>query len=273
MTAVAAGPGAGAGGGRAASRRVRRGFGISPRSDSTNDSRWRCAAAGAPEGTSVLADAQRAGRGRRGRVVVLAAGRRAVSVGDRPAARPGRDALARHARGRRRRRAGAAGRHRRCPSSSNGRTTSSSGGRGESSAACCASRSGSARPWMRSSSASASTCILPRFRPRSRSRATSIETELGRPIDRAPVVVDVLASLAEVIDRLWRHDHAWVRSEWRRFGRAGLGGASVRWSEQGQDRRGLARDIDDEGALLVDAEGRTQRLVAGEVTWERLGRE
>jgi biotin-(acetyl-CoA carboxylase) ligase len=61
--------------------------------------------------------------------------------------------------------------------------------------------------------------------------------------------------------------------EWRRFGGAGLGGAAVRWNDRGVDRRGAARDIDLDGALVVDADGRTERLVAGEVTWERLSRE
>jgi biotin-(acetyl-CoA carboxylase) ligase len=35
----------------------------------------------------------------------------------------------------------------------------------------------------------------------------------------------------------------------------------------------MARDVDETGALLVDAEGRRERLVAGEVQWERLNRE
>jgi biotin-(acetyl-CoA carboxylase) ligase len=46
----------------------------------------------------------------------------------------------------------------------------------------------------------------------------------------------------------------------------------VRWSDQGSERRGLARDIDEDGALLVESNGRVERLVAGEVMWERLAR-
>ena len=104
-------------------------------------------------------------------------------------------------------------------------------------------------------------------------RATSLETELGRPIDRTPLIVEVLSSLAHVTGRLWAGDLAWVCDEWRRFGRAGLGGGLVRWTDQGQDRRGIARDIDDTGALVVEAGGNRHRLVAGEVLWERLGRD
>lgn len=103
-------------------------------------------------------------------------------------------------------------------------------------------------------------------------RATSVETELGRSIERAALVVELLARLRDALDRLRAGESSWVCQEWRRWGRAGLGGASVRWSDQGAERRGLARDIDEDGALLVESNGRVERLVAGEVTWERLAR-
>jgi biotin-(acetyl-CoA carboxylase) ligase len=82
----------------------------------------------------------------------------------------------------------------------------------------------------------------------------------------------VLARLRDALERLRAGESAWVCQEWRRWGRAGLGGASVRWSDQGSERHGLARDIDEDGALLVESNGRVERLVAGEVTWERLAR-
>ena len=50
----------------------------------------------------------------------------------------------------------------------------------------------------------------------------------------------------------------------------GLGGAPVRWQDAQSERRGLARDIDEDGALLVEVGGASVRLVAGEVIWERL---
>jgi BirA family biotin operon repressor/biotin-[acetyl-CoA-carboxylase] ligase len=101
-------------------------------------------------------------------------------------------------------------------------------------------------------------------------RATSLETELSRAIDRSRLVVEILAGLADVTRRLWDGDRGWILDEWRRFGRAGLGGAPIRWNDRGTERQGAARDIDTDGALLVDTDGRRERLVAGEVTWERL---
>jgi len=105
-------------------------------------------------------------------------------------------------------------------------------------------------------------------------RATALELELGRPVDRAAFVVEMLASLSEVTERLARGDRAIVLDEWRALGRSGLGGAAVHWNDDEGPRRGAARDVANDGALVVDAGGgRIERLVAGEVFWERLSSE
>jgi BirA family biotin operon repressor/biotin-[acetyl-CoA-carboxylase] ligase len=106
-----------------------------------------------------------------------------------------------------------------------------------------------------------------------RDRATSIEAELGRPVSRAAIVTEVLAEVRDGIDRLRRGGHDWVLQNWRRFGQVGLDAAPVRWQEHGEWRRGIARDIDSLGALVVERDGRLEHLVAGEVLWERLSRE
>jgi BirA family biotin operon repressor/biotin-[acetyl-CoA-carboxylase] ligase len=99
--------------------------------------------------------------------------------------------------------------------------------------------------------------------------ATSIEAELGRPVDRSQVVVEVLAELNAIFARLRSGGRAWVCDEWRRFGRRGLLGARVRWDDQGIERSGLARDLDESGALLVESAAGIERLIAGEVHWDR----
>jgi BirA family biotin operon repressor/biotin-[acetyl-CoA-carboxylase] ligase len=108
-------------------------------------------------------------------------------------------------------------------------------------------------------------------------RATAIEIELGRPVDRAPLVVACLVRLAQQIARLRVGGDAEVVRAWRELGRGGFG-LLVRWQDQGQDRTGVARDIDPTGALVVesrtsagsvDAGGRVERLIAGEVIWDR----
>jgi BirA family biotin operon repressor/biotin-[acetyl-CoA-carboxylase] ligase len=104
-------------------------------------------------------------------------------------------------------------------------------------------------------------------------RATSLESELGRQIDRATVVVEYLAALNAAITALRGGGAAGVRARWRSLASVGLGGAAVHWRDGDALATGEARDIDDDGALVVDRDGRAERLVAGEVTWERLSRD
>ena len=237
---------------------------------STNDLALALAGAGAPGGTSVLADAQRAGRGRRGRdwfsppgaglylsvivrsereradlsLLTLAAGvalargvRTATGLAcelkwpnDLVVGRPWRKLA--------------------------GVLCEASGVAGESLDAVVVGMGVNLQPAA--------------YPPAITGRATSLELELSRAVDRSRLVVEILAELAGATGRLRAGERTWVIEEWRRFGRAGLGGAHVRWNDRGSDRRGAARDIDADGALLVDAEGSRERLVAGEVTWERL---
>ncbi len=101
-------------------------------------------------------------------------------------------------------------------------------------------------------------------------RATSIEVELGRPIDRARLVVECLGRLADVVHQLKQGGREWIVGEWRRLGRAGLNGRAVSWREPQGEQRGLARDLDADGALLVERGGRLERIIAGEVLWDRM---
>ncbi|HUL73979.1 MAG TPA: biotin--[acetyl-CoA-carboxylase] ligase [Vicinamibacterales bacterium] len=240
-----------------------------PEVDSTNDIALQLAAAGAPAGTSVLADVQRAGRGRRGRAWFSPPGAGlylsvVVRLPDAAATLPLLTLAV-----------------------------------GVAVADAVSTTSGLpielkwpndlviGRPWRKlggllcestGTGAQVDAVVVGiginlrqvAYPPEIAERATSIETELGRPIERAALVVETLARVRDAVDRLRNGEGDWVCHEWRRLGRAGLGGASVTWSEQGVAHRGAARDIDDRGALLVETNGRVERLIAGEVTWERL---
>ena len=80
-----------------------------------------------------------------------------------------------------------------------------------------------------------------RTRPTIADRATSIEVELGRPVDRARLLVEILASIAR------RHRTAVggrPRVDLRRVAavrRAGLGGAIADWTDH--DGRGGAAPL------------------------------
>jgi BirA family transcriptional regulator, biotin operon repressor / biotin---[acetyl-CoA-carboxylase] ligase len=105
-------------------------------------------------------------------------------------------------------------------------------------------------------------------------RATAVETELGREIDRGTLVAEVLAALDGICGLLGAgtSGRARICDQWRVLGRAGLGGAPVRWQDHGSPRAGLAVDIDPDGALVVDTETGRERVVAGEVLWQQLSR-
>lgn len=97
--------------------------------------------------------------------------------------------------------------------------------------------------------------------------ASSIEDELGRVVDRAALVIEILERLTQMAKAMEGSGGDMVRAAWRRFGAAGFGGA-VRWRDQRGEHRGRAKDIDLDGALLVETSGRVERLVAGDVQWE-----
>jgi len=235
--------------------------------DSTNDVALSLVLAGAPAGTSVLADVQHAGRGRRGREWSSPAGAGVyLSVIVRPRGAPGS-------------------------------TTLITLGAGVAVARAVRSAAGLpvelkwpndiviGRPWRKIGGVLCEAVGNgPRFEavvigvglnvcravhpPTVASRATSMEIELGRSIDRGPLVVELLAGLRTMMDVLDRGDGDAICLAWRELGQAGLAGARVTWRDQDVERRGRARGIDADGALLVEREGRLERLIAGEIEWE-----
>jgi BirA family biotin operon repressor/biotin-[acetyl-CoA-carboxylase] ligase len=240
--------------------------------DSTNDVALRRAALGAPHGTVILADAQRAGRGRQGRAWFSP-----------PGAGLYLSAIVRQ-------------------ESWAGALSLVTLAAGVAVARGLAMASGLAlelkwpndvvvgRPWRKiagilSESASAGPRIdavvvgiginlrASAFPPDIADRATALEIESDRPVDAAGCVVEVLAALGEVTDQLGRGDRAGIVDAWRQYARAGLGRSIVRWSDEHGTRRGTATDVDETGALVVAVGDHIERLVAGEVQWERIGRE
>jgi BirA family biotin operon repressor/biotin-[acetyl-CoA-carboxylase] ligase len=96
--------------------------------------------------------------------------------------------------------------------------------------------------------------------------ATSLEAELGRPIDRAPVLVETLAALAARYAELRRTRFDAILTAWRAFAPS-LRGAAIEWDSPDGIVRGHAIDLDTDGALLAKAGEVVTRLVAGEVRW------
>ena len=97
-------------------------------------------------------------------------------------------------------------------------------------------------------------------------RATSLESELGRPIDRAALCAETLAALAARYRDLLDARFDAILDAWR--ARApGSRGAAIAWDEPGGARTGTTAGVDEMGALLVRRDDRVERIVAGEVRW------
>jgi BirA family transcriptional regulator, biotin operon repressor / biotin---[acetyl-CoA-carboxylase] ligase len=97
-------------------------------------------------------------------------------------------------------------------------------------------------------------------------RATSLETELGRSVDRAIVFAQTLASLASRYDDLLAGRFDAILDAWRRRAHAAAG-ARVTWTSPAGPQSGVTAGIDERGALLVRIGDRVERIVAGELVW------
>jgi len=97
-------------------------------------------------------------------------------------------------------------------------------------------------------------------------RATSIESELGRPIDRGLLLVECLAALDLRYRELQSRASAAVIARWRDRA-VSMFGRRVEWDVAGVTRHGVAEDIDETGALLVRDGAARARVISGEVRW------
>ncbi len=98
------------------------------------------------------------------------------------------------------------------------------------------------------------------------SRATAIEVEVSRSVDRGLVLAECLAVLWERYEQLQRDDAGDVVAAWRRHAGATFG-RRVEWERAGRVLQGVAENIDDTGALVVRTAGGLVRVISGEVRW------
>jgi BirA family biotin operon repressor/biotin-[acetyl-CoA-carboxylase] ligase len=97
-------------------------------------------------------------------------------------------------------------------------------------------------------------------------RATSLEAELGRPVDRGLVLAEYLCALAARYRDLQNGGATMIIEAWRARA-ASMLGRRVQWDAAGTTHDGIALDIDDTGALVVRTAAGPVRLTAGEVRW------
>jgi BirA family biotin operon repressor/biotin-[acetyl-CoA-carboxylase] ligase len=104
------------------------------------------------------------------------------------------------------------------------------------------------------------------YPPELADKASSLETELGRPVDAGAVLGETLAALERAMGSLRRGDAARVLGRWRELAPSAFG-SSVEADVGGERVAGVAEGIDDSGALLVRVNGRLERVLSGEVLW------
>ena len=97
-------------------------------------------------------------------------------------------------------------------------------------------------------------------------RATSLESELGRAIDRHHLLAETLAALSRRYEDLLAGRFDAILDAWRRLAPA-ASGALVEWTTNAGTATGVTAGIDDLGALLVRIDDRVERIVSGEVSW------
>lgn len=100
--------------------------------------------------------------------------------------------------------------------------------------------------------------------------ATSLERESGRVIDRGELVVAILEALAGGGEALREGREADIREQFLAWSPLARGGR-IRWIDAHAEREGVAVDVDAGAALVVQVAGRLERLVGGDVHWERHG--
>lgn len=108
--------------------------------------------------------------------------------------------------------------------------------------------------------------VLPAALPAHLTRATSLETELGRTVDRGELLAACLVRLAIRYRDLTEGRRAYVLEAWRARA-ASTFGRRVEWDEGDVVMSGVVTGIDDDGGLVVGTAGGAVRIVSGEVRW------
>ena len=104
------------------------------------------------------------------------------------------------------------------------------------------------------------------YPPELADRATSIEAELGRPIERGAVLAESLVALASRYREFGDGRVGVVLGRWRALSPSSVG-APVTWATPAGQRSGVTAGVDDGGALLVRTFAGLERIVGGELTW------
>jgi len=97
-------------------------------------------------------------------------------------------------------------------------------------------------------------------------RATSIEEELGRAVDGSALLAEALARLSERLAELEAGGFDAMLHRWRELSPSSAG-ARVEVAVEGRWEPARTAGVDRDGALLVSRAGTVHRVIAGEIRW------
>ena len=99
------------------------------------------------------------------------------------------------------------------------------------------------------------------YPPEIAARATSLEGELGKTVDREMVLTEMLVALEDRLATLERRPGD-ILQAWRAASPNAVG-TRVEWD----GKHGTTAGVDDRGALLVKTTAGVERIIAGELRW------
>ena len=97
-------------------------------------------------------------------------------------------------------------------------------------------------------------------------RATSLEAQAGRAVDRGVVLLEILESLMKWREQFVSDGGAAMLRRWTEMSPSSRG-AMVEWTAAEGQRTGVTDGVDSDGALRVRSDGRVERLLGGALTW------
>lgn len=97
-------------------------------------------------------------------------------------------------------------------------------------------------------------------------RATSLDRELGRDVDRGLLFAECLSALARRYAHMQAGQSDVVMNAWRARAASTLG-RRLRWDTGGATLEGIAENIDEGGALMVRTPSGIVKVSGGEVVW------
>ena len=104
------------------------------------------------------------------------------------------------------------------------------------------------------------------YPPELADRAGSIEGELGRPVEGGPVLAQVLAGLSRTLNELEATGPPALLARWLSLAPSAHG-ARIEWDGPSGVETGVTAGLAEDGALLARTVSGLARIIAGEVRW------